>query len=245
MTRTIVGIIAAIFGAFLILLGVALFCRLLLGLADSMFPDPQPRAVTRQVTAVFLDAAAASMIIPERPAIAHPSPYLLDASTVAQVICSDFSAGTAFYLGSGRYMTAAHVLTNEKGVLIKCWIGGQVVTIEHIDIKRDYALARADHYLPYRATVSCERLQQDGMYLATGFANGNGWPVTTLLRAAGLHDPESGTAEANGALVDGMSGGPVADFTGAVHAINDWRDENGAPAGGVVELADTTLCQKS
>jgi hypothetical protein len=48
----------------------------------------------------------------------------------------------------------------------------------------------------------------------------------------------------NGSIVAGMSGGGVFDATASMHAINDWRDDDGVPVGGVVELADTPLCGK-
>jgi hypothetical protein len=235
--RTIGYIVGGILASCLILFAVALVCLSAAQIADDAWGDEQKPVLVEHVRAGFTP----ELIPPEKPAISYPSPYMLDGSTIVQIICSDLTAGTAFYLGSGRYMTAAHVVAGSH----KCWIAGQRLTIEQMDRKRDFALFRADHYPAFRAAISCERLREGETYFATGYAQGNEWPVTSLVRATGQHSLDDGTAEINGSLVDGMSGGPVADRGGAIHAINDWRDGNGSPVAGVVELADTPLCRKA
>jgi hypothetical protein len=67
--------------------------------------------------------------------------------------------------------------------------------------------------------------------------------VTTRLVAERYHDHD-GASFLKGAIIDGMSGGAVADGDGVVHAINDSRGGDGIPLAGVIELADTPLCPK-
>lgn len=182
-------------------------------------------------------------IAPELPSLAAPSPYLGDGSVVVQVACVDDSAGSAVYIGSGRYVTAAHVVTDEKtGMPVGCLIEGQPVEIQAISIKGDWAIVHANHFPPFRAVISCERLAEGEEYFATGYADGNPWPVTTRLRGTGEHQAD-GTANTNLTLVNGMSGGEAVDRDGVDHAIIDWRDDEGIPDSGVVELADTPLCK--
>jgi hypothetical protein len=217
-------------------------------LLDRFDPSPAPLLVHSGGVAAALPDLLAAALEPEKPAISHPSPYLIDGSTVVEVFCSDHSMGSAVYLGSGLYVTAAHVLMDEQGKLsIKCWIFGQRVAIAQINETADYAFVRADHFPPFHAPISCDRLKGGEIYFASGYASGNPWLITSMIRASGISEApvgeEAGTADINGALVNGMSGGSVADRDGFVHAINDWREEDGAPTGGVVELADTPLCK--
>src|SRR5206468_8054548 len=139
-------------------------------------------------------------------------------------------------------------VTDEKsGAPVRCWIYGQRISIKQISARADYAIIHADHYPQFRATISCARLEQGAIYFASGYAEGNPWLVTTRLRGTGSHEDYGenvGTANVGGSLINGMSGGAVADPDGATHAIIDWRDDDGIPDGGVVELADTPLCRK-
>jgi hypothetical protein len=230
-------------------------CLLILTGLKAIEPPPMPISVDAKASrhveaAAQIDGSLGALLLsppPERPAISRPSPYFMDTSTLAFVVCGDF-VGSAVYLGSGRYLTAAHVVTDEKtGKALSCAIAGQSVTIQAINLKIDYALIKAAHYPPFHATISCERLRAGQIYFAAGFAGGNPWPVVTRLRATGEHERQGegvGTADVNGSIVSGMSGGGVFDSDGLTHAINDWRDDDGVPVGGVVEIADTPLCGK-
>jgi hypothetical protein len=180
---------------------------------------------------------------PDRPQVALPSPYMIDTSAIVQVLCNDGSSGTAFYLGMGRFMTAAHVVLGKSN--LRCWLRGHPATIRALDAKADWAILTAAHYPPYRVVFSCNRMVEGETYFATGYAEGMPWPVTTRLRASAEHLGTDGTDQVRGSLVDGMSGGTVADRDGVVYAINDWRSEDGIPGAGVVELAATPLCKKA
>jgi S1-C subfamily serine protease len=178
-----------------------------------------------------------------QPPPSRPSPYLFEGSSVVRVVCVTANAesvwGTAFYLGAGLYMTAEHVV--EKAT---CTIDDAPVTVEYLSQEPDYAIIKAAHFPPYRVVTSCERLQAGERYIATGYAGTDRDAVAqTVLTATGVSDQDQ-TAEANGSLVQGMSGGPVADLQGAVHAINTWQQADGAPYGGVTEIADTLLCKR-
>lgn len=171
------------------------------------------------------------------PDTSLPSPYVVDASTVAYVDCGKYM-GTAIHLGGGRYITAAHVA--DSGA---CKIGDKPITIESESKSGDWALISSKAELPFYVVYSCDRLVEGQSYLATGFALGNPWPVTTRVVAEHFHDGD-GVSFTRGAIVAGMSGGMVSDMDGVVHAFNDQYTPDGVPLSGVVELADTPLCKK-
>lgn len=178
-----------------------------------------------------------------QPAISRPSPYLFEASTVVRVACMTKDGptwGSAFYLGSGLFMTADHVI--EQSV---CAIDGHPITVEFKSATPDYAVIRAAYFPPYYVNYSCDRLASGKPYIAAGYAGTDRDAVAqTLLVSTGVDDADDKTTEVNGSLVQGMSGGPVLDMVGAVHAINTWQQAEGAPAGGVTEIADTLLCKE-
>jgi len=165
-----------------------------------------------------------------------PSPYMIDTATLAFVDC-DHYMGTAVHLGGGRYITAAHVATSSG-----CRIGGKPVSIESIDTKADWAIVTSAARLPFYVITSCDRLVEGETYFASGYAEGNPWPVTTRLVAEHYRDAD-GISMLKGAIVAGMSGGAVVDRDGVLHAINESRMGDGIPLAGVVELADTALCK--
>lgn len=167
----------------------------------------------------------------------EPSPYVLDANTIAYVSCGDYM-GTAVYLGAGEYLTAAHVIGHGGG----CSVLGKPIRILHIDLPGDWALFHADIHPAFHAVLSCSRLVEGQVYFSSGFAEGMPWPVTT--RLIGESFREDGESYLRGNIVNGMSGGPISDMDGVVHAINDTRSGDGIPHSGVVEIADTTLCHK-
>lgn len=164
-----------------------------------------------------------------------PSPYMLDGSIIAYVSCPK-SMGTAVYLGGGKYITAAHVV-EETG----CAIGKKPITVAQRDTKADWAIIIADYAPEYHAVLSCARLVEGQQYFSTGFAEGEPWPVTTRLIAESFRG--EGESYLRGNIINGMSGGPISDQDGVVHAINDTRSDDGIPHSGVVELADTPLCK--
>lgn len=199
---------------------------------DSAPPLP---LVTAAHAATLPNAAEAPK--PSTAPVSLPSPYMLDAATLAYVDCDKYM-GSAVHLGGGRYITAAHVASATG-----CKIGGKPVTIEAISISGDWAIIRSDAHLPFYAITSCGRLVEGQVYFASGYAEGNPWPVTIRLVAERYRD-NAGISWLRGSIVSGMSGGSVVDSDGVVHAINDMRLGDGVPLGGVVELADTPLCKK-
>lgn len=167
--------------------------------------------------------------------LAQPSPYMVDSATLAFVQCDKY-AGTAVQIAPGRYVTAAHVVTPAG-----CKIGGEPFIIESMDVKGDWAILKSKVALPFYAVWSCDRLVQGQPYFASGYAEGNPWPVTTRLIAE--HYREDGETFLKGSIIAGMSGGSVVDNDGVLHGINDTRGDDGVPMGGIVELADTPLCK--
>jgi V8-like Glu-specific endopeptidase len=173
--------------------------------------------------------------------VAVVSPYAVDGSAVVQVVC-DKESGTAFYLGNGLFMTAKHVPVADE----HCRIGPSLITI----VSRgalDWSIVRANFYPPYRVAYSCDRVPPGRDLLVTGYAEGNGWQVTTHLRATDSRDRRDGSLETKGPIIPGQSGAPVADLDGVVYGIASWTrmaddDLDALPASGIVEMADTALC---
>lgn len=176
------------------------------------------------------------------------SPYPVDGSTIIYVICNDGTA-TAFYLGDGRFMTARHVVASPKTQW--CDIDGRHVQVlsKGADAAHDWAIVSAPWAkMAYKVSYTCNRMHPGDTYLSTGYAEGHTWQVTTVLRASQQVDSDDGTREVRGSIIEGMSGGPVADLQGVVYGINSWQmQDNGraVPLSGVLELAQTPLCRKT
>lgn len=190
--------------------------------------------------------------------VADPSPYFLDDATITQVTCptGDDGAwlGTAFYLGNGKWMTARHVIRDEdsrdKHLFPACYVGGKKITVTEVGIGfRDYAIFTADIYPQYRAILSCNGFSQSLHYYATGYAEGNPWPVTQRLVGSGSNslEPGVGNNEAllRGASTEGMSGGPVSDDDGVVVGLVSAGAGEGVTMEMFLPLADTSVCRSA
>lgn len=56
------------------------------------------------------------------------SPYFLDTSTVVQVACEQW-LGSSFYIGDGTFITARHVVRDDKKNIAKCWVHGEPIRV--------------------------------------------------------------------------------------------------------------------
>lgn len=193
------------------------------------------------LAASLLCFASPALASPEIPA-ADPSPYFLDSVTVVQVTCKK-SLGSAFYIGSGIYITAKHVAI-EKG----CTVADQPIHVLVIGPNlNDFAMFSAAYFPPYRALISCVPFIEGDTYFATGFAAGRPWSVTQRLIASNDRDVSkhlwSGTTLLRGAFTAGQSGGPVTDNDGVVHGIVSAGPTDGETTALTLALADTILCK--
>lgn len=186
----------------------------------------------------------------------EPSPYFLDDSVVVMVDCKDWT-GSAFYIGKGLFLTARHVVRDDKGKIVHCRVGNGLladkpITVIQVGAIHDYAVFKAPYYLPYRAIISCAGFQEGHNYYAQGYAYGREWVVTqrligTATSAAytltnGKHPHFVIGVETKGSTTEGQSGGPVSDDDGLVVGIVSAGDDAGESMQIFVSLADTPLC---
>jgi S1-C subfamily serine protease len=183
---------------------------------------------------------------------AEPSPYFLDASTVAQIECGNY-LGSAFYIGDGKFVTAKHMVrnTDKKGwPAMRCTIDNKTVRV--IEIGKagiDYAIVSGPIYRPYRAITSCAGFVEGQPYFATGYAEGNPWVVTQRFIASSAHMIQPGLGNYNtilrGSDVEGQSGGPVSDTDGLVVGIVSQGENSGKTESYILALADTDICKNN
>jgi S1-C subfamily serine protease len=197
----------------------------------------------------LLVASAVAAATPVIPAVAQPSPYFLDDSTLVQVVCKKWT-GTAFYVGNGIFVTARHVVQGPDKKAAKCAVaGGKPITVLSVGVKHDYAVFKADYYPPYRAILSCKPFQEGQNYYAQGYAEGRPWVVTQRLTGTRDHyvDPRdamfSGGSIMRGAVTEGQSGGPVSDDDGLIVGIISAGSVTGETQQLFVALADTPFCK--
>lgn len=175
---------------------------------------------------------------------AEPSPYFLDGSTIVQISCADDSAGSAFYIGEGLFVTARHVVAGAR-----CSIKGKPIKIVQLGHGWvDFALIRAAYRPPFRAVISCAPLREGEQYFATGFAEAHPWAVTQRLIGTRAREPEAGAGHSEselvrGSTISGQSGGPVSDQDGLVRGIVSAGPDEGISEADVLQLADTPLCK--
>jgi V8-like Glu-specific endopeptidase len=183
---------------------------------------------------------------------ATPSPYFLDASTVAMIECGDYS-GSAFYIGDGKFITAKHMVrnTDKKGwPAMRCTIDKKTVRV--IELGKggiDYAIVSGPIYRPYRAIISCRGFVEGDPYYATGYAEGNPWVVTQRFIASSAHVIMGNIGNYNtilrGSDVAGQSGGPVTDNDGLVVGIVSQGEDTGKTESYILALADTDICKNN
>lgn len=164
-----------------------------------------------------------------------PSPPIPTAA-IKLLRCGDY-AGTAFHIGWGRYITAAHVLEETKA----CTIEGVKVTftgranddLDIVELRGPEIAAKFD--------IDCGGFQPGREYLSIGFAQGLYRTQIPLFYSAFGRDPDSGNQQFIGSdIIPGMSGGPMIGTDGRVVGVNLQR----WPSRGR-QLRDTYLCSKA
>lgn len=199
----------------------------------------------------MLGLLVAAAVAAASPPPADPSPYFLDDSTVVFVACEGWT-GTAFYIGDGKFVTARHVVRDDKKRIAKCSVGGKPITVLQVGAIHDYAIFKAKYYLPFRSVISCAGFQEGRNYYAQGFAMGRPWVVTQRVIGT-TSNTEYSTEETKhpklvigkitrGSTTEGQSGGPVSDDDGLVVGIVSAGEEAGETLQIFVPLSDTPLC---
>lgn len=143
--------------------------------------------------------------------------------------------GTAFHIGSGRWLTAAHVVSNGDCV----FIDGPVKLVLRDDANDIAELSGPA--IAARLVVDCRPFKRDRHYLSIGYAYGIGRLNLPLIYSAFGKDPENG----NGMFVGpdmhpGMSGGPTLSEEYRVAGVNSQRWPSRTRA-----LADTHVCRSA
>lgn len=150
------------------------------------------------------------------------------------VNCGDAS-GTVFHIGDGRYITAAHVVTDGN-----CTILGLPARITHQDGELDIA-ELSGPFSPVKFDLDCRGFRVGRQYLATGFAGGKYRINIPLIHSVFARDPKAGNSMFIGAdVIPGMSGGPVIGEDYRVAGIINQRWPSRARS-----VADTYLCKDS
>jgi S1-C subfamily serine protease len=202
----------------------------------------------------MISLLAAALLYSATPVQADPSPYFLDEETVVMVNCTDWT-GSAFYVGNGEYITARHVVRDDKGKIVKCDVAGKPITVLQVGDIHDYAIFKAKVYLPFREIISCDGFKEGQDYYAEGYAMGRPWVVTQRLIGSsvkvsyGLDENGNGKpvtgADVRGSTTEGQSGGPVKDHDGRVVGIVSAGEDGGETMQELVSLSDTPLCKKA
>lgn len=166
---------------------------------------------------------------PLQPEVAAPFiPW--DAISVVQ--CGN-AVGTAFHIGGGRYLTAAHVVQHGG-----CTIGGSAVSVTKQDGMLDVAELKAPP-IAAKLTVDCRPPKPNRHYLAVGYSGGIMRLHLPLIYSAFGRDPGNGNGMFVGPDVHpGMSGGPLIgeDYRVAGIVTQRWPSR-------VRSLADSHVCK--
>jgi hypothetical protein len=143
--------------------------------------------------------------------------------------------GSAHHIGGGRYLTAAHVVSNGDCT----FMDGAVRTTlqdDHNDIAE-----LAGPVIPEWLEVDCSPFRKNRHYLGIGYAYGIGRINLPFIYSAFDRDPVTG----NGIFVgpdthQGMSGGPLLteDYMAGGVVTHRWASRARA-------LADTHVCRKA
>lgn len=172
-----------------------------------------------RVIAVVLAASLVGSSTPAFPA----TPYRHADEAIVRVECG--GVGTAFHIGKGLYVTAAHVVAgckDQPGIVI-------------YDEAKDVAVIRGA-VIKARIKYSCSRFNPGEEYLAIGFAHG--FPFKTFIPVIASKFIQKGYQSFIGEMIPGMSGGPILDEYGRAHGIVNMRWP-----GRSQELADTVVCK--
>lgn len=150
-------------------------------------------------------------------------------AAITTVSCGQ-AVGTAFHIGGGRYITAAHVVNNGE-----CTIAGLPAPKVAVIPELDFAEVGGPVDRP-KFDISCDGFGAGKEYLAIGYALGKLRVTLPLLNSAFGKDGNN-SMFVGGDMIPGMSGGPMIDRAYRVSGINLQRWPSGARS-----LSETYLC---
>lgn len=159
--------------------------------------------------------------------------------------------GTGWFIGDGVMATAYHVANS--GTCVDSTTGESIKTYKS-DKDHDFALMAGSHSTSV-VKYSCDHPKPHNWYISYGYsshyADGHGdfWNPDfqiKLIKATkkrpifvpGLWNIYP-YRQYDGAIMHGMSGGPVSDKTGTAYALNNAGDDTDSL---LYDLADTALC---
>jgi S1-C subfamily serine protease len=174
-----------------------------------------------------------------------PSPYFLNINLVHRVSCPRWT-GTAFTVGNGLVITAAHV-SNGAETGGRCLVDGKPSTILYEDMEQDFAIlgteTEAQHFV-----IDCEGYKRGKRYYAIGWAGGDELVVQQFIgTGARVSAIFGGAFKRQGILkgnsYGGMSGGPIVDERGFVVGLVNGGSTTGRAVSLSRELSQTVVCK--
>jgi hypothetical protein len=181
---------------------------------------------------------ALSLLLASPTAPAIPPMVFVSPKSIVQVICfapNEVSAGTAFRIGNGLFLSVNHVTS--AGV---CYMAGKPVVVDYKSPTADFSMLAGDAgpSLP----IGCGGFVKDHRYIAIGFARGLSQETTVELTATGQFDHGEALLYGMFTVIPGQSGGPILDEdTGqVVGTINAYDYEDGLSWS--VPLSATPVC---
>jgi S1-C subfamily serine protease len=172
----------------------------------------------------FVAALAALALSVPSPSVATDTG--LNTSAVVRIECEK-ATGTAFHVGKGVYVTAAHVVEDCVDII--------PLVAYSAPESLDYAVFLGP-VIEDKFEVKCDGFEPKKEYLAIGYGFGFEEPMYQPWIASSFS--QDGYRSFIGEAIPGMSGGPVLDKEGKVHGIVNMR----WPARSQ-ELRDTVLCE--
>ncbi len=185
------------------------------------------------------------------------APSFIDMGTVRHLFCGDYT-GTGVIISTEKVnlvLTAAHVVAKRETCFD--FDTGEVGTVASRDADTDIALiVFPKGKMPERhIDISCDGFTKDNVYFSVGWQLGQMLVINTL-SATGETVPYlpvlnfgfyRGMALLHGAIVPGMSGGPIVDINGKMVGMNnvtDWNGKNSLGSNAFSrQMKDTFLCK--
>jgi hypothetical protein len=181
---------------------------------------------------------AAPLLLSNSP---ETAPVYVDYPEIRQVLCDD-SAGSAFRVGAGAFVTAWHVASSAG-----CKIDGEPIDIVHKDEAHDFVILRTQ-VLGGGLRIDCGGFVDGEGYAGVGYSHGGDkQEVIAVVSMAGLSALDVWMQFTNlwGArFIPGQSGGPVLNKNGEVVGVV-YGYNTAAPLSYSQALKDTILCQGS
>lgn len=183
-----------------------------------------------------------------------PTPTIVPAYVIKlhclNTLTSKESVGTAFYIGNRVFLTAYHVMNEDR----ICVDSASLTRMELVKTDEANDLS----VITFRSNqkimddgfkVNCKGFKKGQVYLTMGYAGGQVFIINKLVDTGKVTKKDlvindtnmGGMRELDGLLVQGMSGGPVVDLDGKVVGINNVTGYFGSKTYSY-ELKNTSIC---